>query len=115
MSESPVQRNTVNAFELAGAPSFASIEVQRITIAAGVHPGAHWHNGPVLGLIEAGSVFFQVGAEPEAVLRAGDTFYEPGYATITRFDATDEGVTFLAWLPVPSGIEPAVTMGELPR
>jgi quercetin dioxygenase-like cupin family protein len=115
MSESPVQRQTVTSYELAGAPSFARVEVQRITIAAGVHPGAHWHNGPVLGVIEAGSVFFRVGSEPETVLRAGDTFYEPGNETITRFDATDEGVSFLIWLPTPTGIEPEVTMGELPR
>jgi len=115
MSESPIERTTLTNYELSGAPSFAAVEVQRITLAANVHPGEHWHNGPVLGVIEAGSVYFQVGSEPQSVLRAGDTFYEPGNESITRFDATDEGVTFLTWLPVPTGTRPEVTMGKLPQ
>jgi len=114
VSEFSIERKTLASYELPAAPSFAAVEVQRITIAANVHPGAHWHNGPVLGVIEAGSAFFKVGSEPERVLRAGDTFYEPGDETITRFDATDQGVTFLTWLPLAAGIRPEVTMGELP-
>lgn len=99
---------------LDGAPSFASVEVRRIAIAPGIHPGAHWHNGPVFGVIETGSVFFQVGGGEESILRAGDTFYEPGNRTISRFDATDEGVTFLAWFPLPAGVEAELTMGDAP-
>jgi quercetin dioxygenase-like cupin family protein len=114
MSETPVERKTLTTYRLDAAASFAAVEVQRITMAADFHPGVHWHNGPVLGVIEAGSVYFQVGGGPQSVLRAGDTFYEPGNETITRFDATEEGVTFLTWLPVPIGIEPRVTLGELP-
>lgn len=114
MSESPVERETLSTLRLDGTPSFADVEVRRITIAADFHAGAHWHNGPVFGVIESGSVYFQVGNEAESVLHAGDTFYEPGDETITRFDATKEGVTFLAWFPVPTGTEPEVTMGELP-
>lgn len=114
MSEAPVERTPLSTVKLDGAPSFASIDVRRITIAAGFHAGPHWHNGPVFGVIESGSVFFQVGAESQSVLRAGNTFYEPADKTIARFDATDEGVTFLAWFPMPTGVEPELTMGELP-
>lgn len=114
MSESPVERETLSTLRLDGTPSFAAVEVRRITIAADFHAGAHWHNGPVFGVIESGSVYFQVGNEAESVLHAGDTFYEPGNETITRFDATNEGVTFIAWFPVPIGTEPELTMGELP-
>ncbi|AEE47744.1 cupin domain-containing protein [Cellulomonas fimi] len=115
MSEPPVVRTTLSTFTLDGAPSFASVEVRRITIAPDVHPGAHWHNGPVFGVVESGSVHFQVGHDAPSVLRAGDTFYEPGHATIARFDATEEGVTFLAWFPVPAGTEPELTLGALPE
>jgi len=114
MSENPVVRKTLSTLRLGEATSFASVEVRRITIAANVHPGAHWHNGPVFGVIESGSVYFQVGSEDESVLRSGDTFYEPGNETITRFDATDEGVTFLGWFPTQAGAEPELTMGESP-
>jgi len=115
MTETPVERKILTTVKLDGAPSFASVEVRRITIAAGFHPGAHWHNGPVFGVIEAGSAFFQVGTDAQSVLSAGDTFYEPGNETITRFDATDEGVTFLAWFPMPPGTAAEMTMGELPE
>lgn len=114
MSETPVERKTLSTLELDGAPSFASVEVRRITIAPDFHAGAHWHNGPVFGVIESGSVYFHVDGGAESVLRAGDTFYEPGNETIARFDATDEGVTFVAWFPVPAGTEPQLTMGALP-
>ena len=85
-----------------------------LAIAAGVTPGAHWHNGPVFGVIERGSVFFQVDEDAERVLHAGDTFFEPADTTIARFDATDEGVTFLAWFPMPSAVEPDLIMGRIP-
>lgn len=113
MNETAVERVILSTVHLDGAPSFASVEVRRITLALDFHAGAHWHNGPVFGVIESGSVFFQVGDDAQVVLRSGDTFYEPGNETITRFDATDEGVVFLAWFPVPSGIRPELTMGEL--
>ncbi len=109
-----ITRETLATVDLEGVTSFASVEVRRITIPADVHPGAHWHNGPVFGVVESGSVFFKVGAEEQTVLRSGDTFHEPADETITRFDATDEGVTFLAWFPVPAGIEPTLNMGEPP-
>jgi quercetin dioxygenase-like cupin family protein len=114
MNESPVERTPLSTFELAGAPSFASVEVRRITIAPDFHAGAHWHNGPVFGVIESGSVYFQVGNDSPSVLHSGDTFHEPGNETIARFDATSEGVTFLAWFPVPANAEPELVMGAHP-
>jgi quercetin dioxygenase-like cupin family protein len=55
------------------------------------------HNGPVVGSIVDGSAVFQIDGEPETVLRPGDVFYEPEGARITRFDAQEAGVTFLAY------------------
>lgn len=110
----PVTRVTLAEHVLAPGAVMERVEVRRISIAPDVHPGAHWHNGPVFGVIERGSVHVQVGDGPERILTAGDTFFEPADVTITRFDATDEGVTFLAWFPVSADVEPELTMGPGP-
>jgi quercetin dioxygenase-like cupin family protein len=109
-----VTRTTLDDHRLDAVVPVHHVEVRRIEIAPGVHPGAHWHNGPVFGVIEGGSVIFAVGDGPERVLRPGDTFFEPGDRTIARFDATEEGVMFLAWFPLPEGASPELTMGERP-
>jgi len=113
MDHSPVERVTLDSLDLARA-RFDTVDVRRITIAPDVHPGAHWHNGPVFGVVEAGSVHFQVGEQEQAILHAGDTFFEPAATTISRFDATHEGVTFLAWFPLPAEEIAELTMGEFP-
>lgn len=73
------------------------VETRRITIAPGHAAGLHVHNGPVFGNIETGSVVYQIDGEPARVLEPGDVFYEPEGARIARFDAQDEGVTFLGY------------------
>lgn len=73
----------------------ASVEMRRITMQPDVAAGPHHHNGPVFGVIEAGSVHFQVDGGTEVILRAGDTFYEPANVLIDRFDATAEGAVFI--------------------
>ncbi|MFC4224766.1 cupin domain-containing protein [Lysinibacter cavernae] len=114
MELQPVTRVTLDRHVLASSLTVDQIEVRRISIAPGVTPGAHWHNGPVFGVIEQGSVHFQVGVEGERILHAGDTFFEPGNETISRFDAMHEGVTFLGWFLLPAGAEAELTMGEAP-
>ncbi|RFA07535.1 hypothetical protein B7R21_15200 [Subtercola boreus] len=114
MDQNPVERVTLASLDLGDAARFSAVDVRRITIAPSIHPGAHWHDGPVFGVVESGSVHFRVGDQDEVILRSGDTFFEPGNATITRFDATNEGVTFLAWFPHPTGADPELTMGEFP-
>jgi quercetin dioxygenase-like cupin family protein len=113
MEQQPISRVTLDHHVLDSTLAVDHITVRRITIPAGVMLGAHWHNGPVFGVVESGSVYFQVGTENERILRAGDTFLEPGNETITRFDATDEGVTFLGWFPLSADVEPELIMGPL--
>ncbi|GAA2091490.1 hypothetical protein GCM10009840_33490 [Pseudolysinimonas kribbensis] len=115
MESQPITRAIVDHHVLASSLTIGHVEVRRISIAPGVTPGAHWHNGPVFGVIERGSARLQVAPDAERVLVAGDTFFEPADTTITRFDATDEGVTFLAWFPMPSGVEPDLIMGRTPH
>jgi quercetin dioxygenase-like cupin family protein len=88
----------------------ARVEVRRITMAADLAAGTHVHNGPVFGVIESGSVIFQVANAAEVTLVAGDVFYEPAGMEITRFDATSAGAVFLAYFPLERGQEPEVSI-----
>ena len=88
------------------------IEAREIVIQPGFAAGLHVHNGPVVGCVLDGSVYYQIEGEPETVLRRGDVFYEPENARIARFDATDEGVTFVGYFPVGPGEEPAIEFPE---
>jgi len=44
------------------------------------HPGAapHRHSGPAFGYVIEGAVRFELEGEPERVIKAGETFWEPG-------------------------------------
>jgi quercetin dioxygenase-like cupin family protein len=79
------------------------IEVRRIRILPGHAAGLHVHNGSVLGSIVEGSVVYQVEGEQRSVLGPGEVFHEPEGARIARFDAGDEGVTFLAHFLLSAG------------
>lgn len=104
----PVVRETLLVQALP-AKLVSSMEVRRITLQPKVEGGAHAHNGPVFGVIELGSVVFQVGLEPPRILTAGDVFYEPAVDTITRWDATDEGVTFVGYFLLSDDETPELT------
>jgi quercetin dioxygenase-like cupin family protein len=108
MTESPISRSTLLDQPLAGGMDVSHVEVRRISIAANTTGGAHVHNGPVFGTIESGSVTFQIGEEPEAVLRAGDVFYEPAGAVVSKFDTTSEDVVFLGYFLLAEGAAPEI-------
>ena len=99
----PITRTVVLDQPLAEPQRTHRVEVRRITIAPGHAAGLHIHNGPVFGSIETGSVVYQIEGEPAAVLAAGDVFHEPKGARIARFDARDEGVTFLGYFLLDAG------------
>ncbi len=93
----PITREVVLDQPLPAPKATHRVEVRRIRIAPGHAAGLHVHNGPVFGSVEAGSVVYQIEGQPASVLAPGDTFYEPEGARIARFDARDDGVTFLAY------------------
>jgi quercetin dioxygenase-like cupin family protein len=90
------------------------VEIRRITIAPGYAAGLHIHNGPVFGAIETGSAVYQIEGEPETVLRPGDVFYEPQGIRIARFDAQEDGVTFLGYFLLAAGVTAELTYPEAP-
>ena len=108
--DQPVTRDVLLDARLAQAKETHRIEVRRIRIAAGHAAGPHVHNGPVVGSIVEGSAVFGVDGEPESVLRPGDVFFEPEGARITRFDAQDAGVTFLAYFLLGPGQEAEISL-----
>ena len=110
----PVVRETLLKQSLT-VPTSASAQMRRITLQPGVVGGPHHHDGPVLGVVETGSAIFQVDGGEETIVRSGDAFYEPAGVLIDRFDATDEGVTFVATFLTTAGSEPRLTAGRPDR
>jgi quercetin dioxygenase-like cupin family protein len=110
MTEQTVTRTTLAQYLLPHAFSMKQLEVRRITMAPNLAAGAHQHNGPVFGVIEKGSAFVQVGTEEIQRLDVGEVFYEPAEQVITKFDATEEGLTFLGWFPLLEDTEPEISM-----
>jgi quercetin dioxygenase-like cupin family protein len=107
--EQPITRDVLLDARLRQGKETHRVEARRITIVPGHAAGPHVHNGPVVGSIVAGSAVFQVDGEPATVLRPGDVFFEPEGALITRFDAQDAGVTFLAYFLLGPGEEAEIS------
>lgn len=67
------------------------------------NPG-HRHTGFVLGYVLEGQLRFAINNEPERVVPAGSTFFEPIGALHSTNSATPDGpARFLAFLVVPTG------------
>ena len=97
---------------LPGPLATQRVEIRRITIAPGYVGGLHIHNGPVFGSIETGSAIYQIEGEPETVLKPGDVFYEPEGERIARFDAQEDGVTFLGYFLLADGVNAELIFPE---
>ena len=109
-AEEPITRTVVADFRLPAAKPTDRVQVREIKIAPSQPAGLHVHNGPVFGSIVAGSVIYQIDGQPASVLRPGDVFYEPEGMRIARFDAQEDGVTFLAYFLLSPGQDPELTM-----
>ena len=108
-AEQPIIRTIVNDVHLPAVKATDRVQVREIKILPSQPAGLHLHNGPVFGNIVAGSVVYQIDGQPASVLRPGDVFYEPEGERIARFDAQDDGVTFLAYFLLSPGQEPELT------
>ncbi len=108
--EPPMTRDVALDVRLEQAKDTHRVQVRRIRIVPGQAAGLHVHNGPVVGSILAGSAIYQIEGQAESVLRAGDVFFEPEGERIARFDATDEGVTFLGYFLLAPDQDASITM-----
>lgn len=109
----PVSRSVLLDQLLPAPQRTDRVEIRRITLAPGHAGGLHVHNGPVFGSIENGSAVYQIEGRAASVLGPGDVFYEPEGVRIARFDAQDEGVTFLAYFLLAPGETPELAFPDL--
>jgi quercetin dioxygenase-like cupin family protein len=107
--EQPISRTVLMDARLRQVKETGHIEIREIRILPGHTAGLHVHNGPVVGSILRGSAVYQIEGQPESVLQAGDVFFEPEGERIARFDAQDDGVTFLAYFLLSPGQDPELT------
>jgi quercetin dioxygenase-like cupin family protein len=85
------------------------VQVRRITIPAGAETAPHTHNGPVFGAVVSGRAHVQVDGGEVTTVGPGEVFFEPAETRIDRFDGADGELVFLAWFPVPDGVEPLLS------
>ena len=76
-----------------------------LNFAPGVSAPAHRHPGFILGYVVDGEMRFAVNREPDQIVPAGGTFFEPAGAVHTTFGSAspDEPVRLVAVLVVPTG------------
>ena len=69
----------LSAVEAPPVPVPAEAMTVLVTLPPG-SPGAppHRHSGPAFGYVVEGEMIFELEGEPERVVRAGETFWEPG-------------------------------------
>jgi quercetin dioxygenase-like cupin family protein len=108
----PITRDVLLRAHLQQPKQTHHIEFRRIHIVPGHAAGLHVHNGPVVGSILDGSAILQIDGEPESILGPGDVFFEPEGARIARFDAGDDGVTFLAYFLLDRDQDPDITFPD---
>ena len=77
-----------------------------LNFAPGVSAPEHRHPGFILGYVVDGEMRFAVNREPDQIVPAGGTFFEPSGALHTTFGSAspDAPVRLVAFLVVPTGI-----------
>lgn len=92
---------------LEGSPTVERVKVARIELRPLQETGLHFHPCPVVGLITAGSIRFQIEGGPPSLLRGGDAFFEPANTRMAHFDnaSETEPATFVACYLLPPGEE----------
>ena len=111
-ADQPVLREVLLNQRFAAPKPTARVEVRRIRMLPNHPGGLHVHNSPVFGVILDGSVIYQIEGEAPAELRSGDVFYEPEGVRIARFDALDDGVTFLGYFLLEEGQDAELTVSD---
>lgn len=92
-----VHRRALLTAHLAATAAIDRVEIREVRMPAGQAAGRHLHPCPVVGLVLAGSILFQIEGEEPRVLHPGDAFFEPKDVPILHFDARDAPTTFVAF------------------
>ncbi|MEU9475483.1 cupin domain-containing protein [Streptomyces sp. NPDC048191] len=100
-------------------PPFIPAGAEAMTALVEFPPGdpgtpPHRHSGPVFGYMLEGEMLFELEGEPERVVKAGETFWEPGGDVIHYQDGnnrTDAWSRFLVTMLCEPG-QPMLTLVE---
>lgn len=109
----PVPQTMLGSVEVAALPQPAEIMTVRIDLAPG-DPGTppHRHSGPVFGYLLEGELVFELEGEPERVIRAGESFWEPGGVLIHYQAANNLSGAWTRFVVVMIGVpgQPMLTL-----
>ena len=75
--EAGAKRNILTRQDLSGFPGHEGV-VAQVEFAPGAHEPKHTHPGDIFGYVLEGEMVFELEGEPPRVIRAGETFWEPG-------------------------------------
>ncbi|GLH72679.1 hypothetical protein GETHLI_11810 [Geothrix limicola] len=90
------------------------VEIQEITLKAGMKAPLHLHPCPVVGLVTAGAICFQIEGGPVQHLKPGEAFFEPAMARVVHFDPEGSAsATFIAAYLLEAGDKETIRL--LPR
>lgn len=90
-STSTVTRKDLLTAVLAAEKVVTRIELKEVTMGPHQRAPLHLHPCPVVGVITAGAIVFQIEGEAVQFLKVGDAFFEPAQVRVARFD--NEGDT----------------------
>ena len=91
MTTPSVTRKDLLTASLVSDRAISKVEIKEITLGPMVRAPLHLHPCPVVGIVSAGEIAFQIEGAPVQHLKVGDAFYEPANVRIARFD--NEGNT----------------------
>ena len=101
----PQRSGELARYTLTGALAGYDAVLVELNFAPGTSAPAHRHPGFIVGYVVDGQMRFSVNHEPDQIMPAGSTFFEPAGALHTGFGAAspDAPVRILAFLVVPTG------------
>ena len=104
-SAAPRRSGELARYTLTGALAGYDAVLVELNFAPGASAPAHRHPGFIVGYVVDGQMRFSVNHEPDQIMAAGSTFFEPAGALHTGFGAAspDAPVRILAFLVVPTG------------
>jgi quercetin dioxygenase-like cupin family protein len=101
----PRRSGELARYALTGALAGYDAVLVELNFAPGASAPAHRHPGFIVGYVVDGQMRFSVNHEPDQIMPAGSSFFEPAGALHTGFGSAspDAPVRILAFLVVPTG------------
>lgn len=101
----PRRSGEIARHALTGALEGFDAVLVEVNFAPGVSAPEHRHPGSILGYVVDGQMRFAINNEPDQIVPAGGTFFEPSGALHTAFGAArpDTPARALVFLVVPNG------------